>query len=929
MLNNKKQSGRKPLLKGASFLAAAAAAVSATPAVAQDGEEIVVTGSRIARQDLVANSPVTTVSDQELQLSGALSVESILNELPQVVPSFGSSSNNPGNNGQATVDLRGLGNLRTLVLVDGRRLAPSDKAGTVDLNLIPATMVERVEVVTGGASAVYGSDALAGVVNFILQDDFEGVEIGGNAGISGEGDASEWAMDITAGGNFANGRGNATIFASYLNRESLLGTEREFSRETFGPSSRIPSGTIENNVLNPFACSLEEEPGLPCNGSGTRININTEGTGGGAPGGYNFAPTNFIQLPADRIVLGGFATYDLNDDVEGYMQTLFADSRTSVQLAPTPLASTNGITIPAARALALLEDQDTQDAILGRPNADAPLLIQRRMLEFGPRIQEFDKKFYQTTLGARGDLDGSGNWSWDTYYSYARSDMYDSLFGDVSSSRLQQALNGCLPGAIEGCTALDPFGEGSISADQVNWLKLDNVTDHHTYEQEILSASITGDAFNLPAGPVGVAVGIEYRSDSLSFVPAPASLGDIVGFNAVQPTAGSTEVHEIYGEAIVPLVADAPFAQAINLELGGRLSHYDSVGQIETYKIGGEWQLIDSFRLRTMYNVATRAPSVFELFQAGDQGFPNYGEPCEGLSPGDQLFDFCAGWLGLDPNAPGTAATLATFQQSDSQVETFNFGNPNLEPEESETLTVGFVWQQDTNFGRWTATVDYYDIQITNFIDTPAANLVIARCVATLDLTSPECLATPRISSGQLGGLLVPIENTPGDGIQTSGYDVTLGWSNEVGPGTLDINLIANFLDQYLQDGGIVNGGDYTGHHIGVPGGAFPEIRTNMRTTYTYNDWQFSWQWEHIGEMDDYGYSALYGYPMIDAIDYHDFSIRWFATENLDFTAVCENCMDQEPQDNTASGYFAGLDVDNSVYDGLGRYFRLGVRARF
>ena len=799
------------------------------------------------------------------------------------------------------------------------RIAPSDKEGTVDLNLIPTSLVERVEVSTGGSSAVYGSDALAGVVNFILNDDFEGVEIGANAGMSGLRDAGEWAVDITAGGNFAGGRGNAVIFASYLNRESLLGDQRAFSSNSTFPSSRIPNGSMENNVLNPFP-------------SEARVQIGDNGVDIGPQPGYNFGPTNYLQLPADRIVLGAFATYDFTPGVEGYMQTLFSDSRTEAQLAPTPLAATNGITISADAARGFLGDAgDAQ--INGRPDPNARITIQRRMLEFGPRIQEYDKKYYQMTFGARGDIDNG--WSWDVYYQRARSDMYDSLYNDVSASRLQSALDGCLPGSPAGCTTVNPFGSGSITPDQVDWLQLDNVTDHHTYEQEILSGNITGDLFELPAGPVGFAVGAEYRSDSLAFAPAPASLGDIIGFSAVYPTAGSVDVHEVYAEALVPLVSDAPFAEYIGLELGGRISNYSSVGQIETYKIGGEWQFNDALRFRTMYNVATRAPSVFELFQSGDQNFPLYGDPCEGdgtdpVAPvGSDVYNFCAAWLGFDPASPAAEATLINFQQTDSQVQTFEFGNPNLDPEESETVTVGFVWQQETGFGNFRASVDYYKIEITDYIDVPSANAIIGRCFDTLDLTSPECLATPRIPSGQLGGLITPIENTTGDGISTSGIDLAFGWNNEVGPGTLDVSLLANFLEEYIQDGGDINGGDYTGVHIGVPGGAFPELRTNLRTTYSYNDWQFSWQWEHIGEMDDYGYTALYGYPAVDAINYHDFSVRWFMTENIDLTVVCENCTDQEPQDGTVSGYGAGLDVDGSIYDQLGRYFRVGMRARF
>jgi iron complex outermembrane recepter protein len=927
--------GTSALIGMAAFAAAIVPAGVASAQEQAEEEEIVVTGSRVARRDLVANSPITTVGEQELELSGALSVEGLLNELPQVVAGLSATSNNPGLNGQATVDLRGLGSARTLVLVDGRRLSPSDKSGTVDLNVLPSALIERVEVVTGGASAVYGSDAVAGVVNFITNNDFEGVEIGALGGISGEQDATEYSIDITAGGAFGDGRGHATVFASYFNREELLATERAFSRNATFNSSRTEEGTLENALLNPFP-------------SGGRLNIDAAGNDiDPAAAGYNFSPPNFLVLPADRVTFGAMTTYDFTPDIEGYGQLMYTDSRTAVQLAPAPLAATNRVTVSAANALAQLPGATAQAEILGRPDPNAPITIQRRFTEVGNRFQSFDKDFYQATFGARGSL--GDNWDWDAYYSFARSDMYDSLTNDLSSSRLQNALNNCPPGSGAGCTPIDIFGINSITPAQADWLRLTDVVDHHEYQQEVISASITGDVAELPAGPIGVALGVEFREDALNFEPAPASRSDLVGFNFVQPAGGEVDVAEIYGEAIIPLVSNAPFAQYIGLEIGGRVSDYSSVGQTETYKIGGEWQLTDDFRLRGMFNAATRAPSVFELFRAGDQNFPAYGDPCNAIDtnaddiPDTAALDgaaaainsagwnFCADWLGLPrvtgPQQTAADAVLSAFGQSDQQVEVFLFGNPNLDPEESETVTLGAVWQHETPFGNFAVTLDYYTIEIADYITSVSANQLLDRCVATLNLASAACVATPRLPSGQLGGLQAPTENS--GGIETSGMDLSVGYDlDSFMGGSLNVQALVSYLDEYSFAGGAINGGDYVGVHTGL-GGAYPEWKSTLRTTYTYNDWQFSWQWERIGEMDDYGYTALYGYPVVEAVNYHDFTVRWFATENLDFTLICENCTDEDPQNGTASGYAAGLNVDTSIYDGIGRYFRLGIRSRF
>lgn len=895
-----------------------------------EGEEdvIVVTGSRIARRDFIANSPITTVGQEELELSQTVTVESLLNELPQVVPGLGGTSNNPGLNGQATVDLRGLGPARTLVLLDGHRLAPSDKNGTVDLNVIPAALISRIEVVTGGASAVYGSDAVAGVVNFILNDDFEGVEAGFLQGLSERGDSEEFAYDLTVGGAFADGRGHATAFVSYFNRDSLLGSERDESSvcHPFFCSSRIPNGSLINSVLNPFA-------------AGGTLKIDDAGDEWDpTEPNYNFSPTNFITLPAERWTFGMFTTYDFTDSVEGYFNAILTDSWTAVQLAPSPLASTNGVTIPAALALSYLPGVNVQAEITGRPDPNADILLQRRMLEWGPRQQEFDKNFFQTTLGFRGDL--ANGWRWDMSYQYAETDMYDTLSNDVSESRLQQALNACPVGSHADCVTFDPFGEGSASPAVVAFTELDNVTDHHRYTQEVATASMTGDLFELPAGPVGVAFGFEWREDDLRFEPSPLSTGDLVGFNGVEAVGGAASVVELFGEATIPLVEDVPLIRYLGLELGARIANYSSVGNVETYKAGGEWQIVEALRFRGMWNVATRAPSVFELFRSGDQNFPGYEDPCRttgtvpgsgqsalngvAVNPGDPGYDFCAGWLGLDPigDPVGTEAVLDAFFQSDSQVESFLFGNPNLGTEESETVTVGVVFSQETPIGDFQAAIDYYDISVTSPIGFPATNTVLQRCVATLNLASPECLATPRISSGQLGGVENTLENRPGE-LHTEGIDVQVGYSTELFGGTLDVGALLTFLDEFSTPDN-----NYTGVAYGL-GIVFPEFKSNMRASYRYNDWQFSWQWEHIGELDDYFYSSLYGYPVIDAIDYHDFTVRWFATETLEVALTCENCFDQEPQAGTIQGSAAGLGVDTSTYDLIGRYFRLGVRARF
>ncbi len=939
---------RSRLLRSTMLTGFAAAAVTSanTAAIAQDDEatdEVFVTGSRLARKDFIANSPVTTIGQEAIELAGVTNVEALLNELPQVVPGLSNTSNNPGNGGQATVDLRGLGSQRTLVLINGRRLSPSDKQGIVDLNVIPASLVERVEVVTGGASAVYGSDALAGVVNFILKNDFEGVEIGAQGAQSQESDATEYTVDVTIGGNFDSGRGNAVLYVSYYDRQQVLQGSRDFSKNALFNSSRTVGGTLENSLLNSFgnnpACPA------PATNCATRYSVNPDASGvaRGTQGGYNFAPPNALILPADRITVGTMANYDITDDINFYAEVLYTDSRTGVQLAPAPLSGSNRVTVPVetspgsgiynARVLAIpgLDALLASRTVGSAPDPFAPVTVQRRMEEVGPRIQTFNKKFLQTTFGFKGTV--FGDWDWNVYYSFARAEQTDVLFNDMSKARLQNALNSCPAGSAAGCTEIQIWGQGSITAAQADHIRHGSVTDLHVYEQQILSGFVAGDLFELPAGPLAVAIGAEYRQDEIKFTPADASQGDLIGFNAVQPSAGKTDVREIYIETLVPLVADLPFAQYAGLELGYRYSDYSSVGETTAWKALGEWQPIDDIRFRIGFQQATRAPSVFELFQAGDQNFPRYTDPCNsvgGVGVTGAISELCA-FFGLP------VAVQSTFTQSDTQVEAFRSGNPLLDEEKSDTFTFGAVITPTfVPWGNLQMSIDYYKIEIEDFIGyqgVGGAAGIIAKCFASatpgLGNLDPICSQIPqRLPSGDMAG----IDNFQSNvsQVETAGIDIQVDYSadlEEFGiplPGGIDFTLLTTYLDSYEFDGN-----EYKGIHYGL-GLAFPEWRLNMRTTYSVNDWQFSWQMERIGELNDYGYSTNYAayYPYVDPVFYHDIAIRWFVTENVETSLIIENVADKQPPVFVA-GFVAGPNTDASLYDVVGRYFRFGVRAKF
>ncbi|MEO7385481.1 MAG: TonB-dependent receptor plug domain-containing protein, partial [Gammaproteobacteria bacterium] len=325
--------------RGGLLAIAIAALVSSAGYAAEAEEEIVVTGSRITNRDYDSISPIATVSSEVIQATGRTNIEQVLNTLPQVVPGLSATSNNPAD-GTATVDLRGIGPTRTLVLINGRRVNPSTNEGVVDLNNIPTRLVERVEVVTGGASAVYGSDALAGVVNFILKDDYEGIELGYQTGISDESDGYENQVDLLLGGNFADGRGNATLFGSWYQRDDISQADRSYTAvDLQGGSGTGVAGKLDNVPLNPFSDQdAVDAGGYAFNADGSaRLFVNNLTELDGQPGDrYNFAPANLLLTPQTRVQIGALGKFDINDQVEAYTELNFTDSRNATQLAPTP-----------------------------------------------------------------------------------------------------------------------------------------------------------------------------------------------------------------------------------------------------------------------------------------------------------------------------------------------------------------------------------------------------------------------------------------------------------------------------------------------------------------------------------------------------------------------------------------------------------------
>ena len=971
------------------------AAAPDAPAAADDDDAIVVTGSRIARPDLEAPSPVTTVSSEQFDLTGTVTVESLLNELPQIIPGNTRVSNNQGGEDFSTLDLRGLGPQRTLILVDGERVPSNSTSGVVDIGTIPAGLIERVDVVTGGASAVYGSDAMAGVVNFILKDNYEGLELSSQYGISDHGDGGSFNIQGLLGGNFGDDRGNMTFFASYYTRESVGQGDRDVTRDAgalfydynisryvvadhlalpgpgqsvpiaFNSSGTPPWGFISNNPTNRFGGQAATTPLftiLPTfAGANTDCNPLTPGvnvTGGNlsfndagrltprfnsglcayadrstGSSRFNFNPLNFLVTPYDRWNMALTGRYDINDSIRLKVIANYTDSTQTVNLAPTPAT---GIVVPANNAFIrlgipgnapcgigvschpdLLAALNTRNGAAG-PNA--PFEMARRFSETGPRIGDYSSK----TATLRGTLSGplAHGFNWDATASYGRTDALASLAGNINRTALTQGLNNCPLGSLPNCVPVDIFGPGTVTGAQLSFVRVDT-KETRRFDQARIAGNITGNLVELPAGPVGIAIGAEARTDRAKVIVDDAQrTGNIYGFNATQDQRGKVNVKEIYGEVRVPILADMPFFHELSVEAGARYSDYSTVGGLFNWKLGAQWSPVEWLKFRGIYNKAARAPSVVELFQNGDQGFPGYTDPCNqapALSRTAFELAIC--------QAQAPAVDFTGFAQNNSQVQAFAFGNPSLSEETAKTWTVGAVLTPNLGIGRFSATIDYYNIRIDDIISTQGAGFYIANCYAQ-GIGSDACNRIVRNQqTGQIDAINTSISN--GGTFKTSGVDASLNFAvpfSDLGigiPGRLRINENISWLDKL--DFGLSALKNAAGYNFGGIGGTYPEWKSTLTTAYDSDSFTAQLRWNYLSSTVDYFGAANDG--TLPALSYFDLSLRKKIGSNFELTGIVNNLFNAKYK-KTPNGD-QGL-VETTYYNPiiLGRYFTIAAKVK-
>lgn len=934
------------------------------PAFAQDvtadeQEAIVVTGSRIARPQVDAQVPIAVMDAAAIRQDGAANMQDILRKMPQI--GIGTSRTNSNfsdsGNGAASVDLRNLSPSRTLVLVNGRRfVAGFPGTSAVDLNNIPADFVERVEVVTGGASAVYGSDAISGVVNFILKDKIEGITTRAEYGITSRGDNAKYLLSVTGGTSWgADDRGHISLNFTYDNDEGLLSRDRKNSREdrsgalvgvpaysSYAPQGRFDLRTAsgsaqvftfdeQNNLVYGFPQSLA----------------------------YNRNWDRRISLPVERYVATANITYDVNENMELFVEPTYSKVKSSALLEAYSfdwsfVYKDGALGMPITNAYIPGEIRtliDTRNADADPANDIVAIQYRRRQNEVYNRSNEADRDTWRIATGIRGDI---GTWEYDVSYVYGR--MKDStLTQDIDATKYRYALDSIADGTgniicrdasarAAGCVPINLFGFGTVTAEGADYVvvprsvRIDNT-------QHVLSANITGSLLTLPAGALAVALGGEYRKEkSVTDWDDNTNAGNGTGSQR-DDLAGQFDVYEVFGEANVPILADKPFFNYLGVTAAARYSDYSTVGGVFSWNAGIDYSPVRGLRFRANYAEANRAPNVAELYASitGGASGATVIDPCAGVTltstrPQDVTCRAIPGVVGE------IAANGGTFTYSSFDLNWMGItegGNPDLEEETAKTITVGAVITPVALPG-FSLSIDYFNIKVDNAIGSLPAQILVDRCI---ELGDPlYCGAIERFPTGKLYTMDTTLVNVAN--IKTSGIDVNLAYTRPLGLAKDDAIAFDLFYTRLLSlekrsyEGGPLEdnlGQLYAGGRLG----SGYKHKASARLTYSAGKFSASWQVNYMSKIQDRldwvapagpNQAYLQGLNDVGDVFYHNAQVRYAVGDRGQYELVfgIDNVFDRGAP-LIPSGFASSVTGVESAqeYDPYGRRFYTGVRLSF
>lgn len=943
-------------LGSASALAFALTMIAPTQsAFAADGEatleEVIVTGSRIRQDPLKAKSPVQILTSDDIKESGQVSVADFLQRLP-ISGSANNRSNNSSGNlgfppdgsgigaGSSQIDLRNLTAKRVLVLVDGKRWirgsSASGVSGAVDLNTIPVGIIKTIEVLQDGASVIYGSDAIAGVVNIKTRDDYDGFRGSAYYGLYEQGDGNTQEYDLSFGAK--SDRGRLIVDLSYTKQGAVEARDRAISAfaipiENLGASSGTPQGRfLFQDGSNLDGLNITPNVGTgpiptfdPLNPTGPNsdyhnFTINDR---------FNFSPFNKLLTPSERVNVFIKGEYDITDDITYRAIASFNNRQSVSQAAPEPLFLgpdagagfwLDNIVIPANQPFNPFGVQ---------LDASNIVFFGRRPIEAGPRIfeQNVDTWYISNTLDGSVKF-GKRNFFWDVTATFAQNQASQVKHGAFNARRISDALgdpDACA--AIPGCVPLNFFGgAGTITREMLDFITF---TQKDQSRQELfnLLANVSGEVADLPAGPVGIAFGVEYREEIGSFTPdSVVSGGETAGVPA-SPTAGRVEATEFYGEINIPVLSDMDFVKSFDVNAAVRYSDYNTSGSSTVFKFGAVWQINDDLTFRGNWSEGFRAPNIGELFNTGSRFDSTITDPCDTVA---------------NTSVPANCATLgvpADHQQPNSQISVTTGGNPNLTPETSKTFTLGVTYSpadfaESMGLAGITFEVNYYDISVDDTIQAPNASDVLEGCVATLNPLF--CDNVTRTGSGtvtRIDGILTNIA-----GIDTNGLDWSITAETQEGDwGQIRVKWVNTHLFNYTESVLGIDGvpiiTERSGTELGSPERAFVKFKSSLFMDWTRNEFTVGLTGRYISGVDEGcgGTTGDFGFfqncsngedgNRLDSVFYADAQFTYTPEalqENVSFTIGVQNFLDETTPLCTTCDL---NNFDGTIHQIPGRFF--------
>ena len=896
-------------------------------------EEVIVTGSRIRRPGLNSSSPIQTIGLEEIEFSQEVEIEKILRDLPSTIPGDGQNVNN-GTAGIATVDLRGLGPERNLILLNGRRITPANYDGRVDTSVIPTALIERVDVITGGASAVYGSDAIAGAVNIITKQNFEGFDLSINQRTTADNDADMDTVSMTLGSALDGGRGGIAMNLTWSQREALLLGQRELGNLGIQTSNGANySSFLAGEGPAPSSIAGCDGPDAVASGGSTtsiptRANIagagnvgqflndgtlytGNAGTGLGARGGcsvFNFNPYNFYVTPQERYNAFVQGNFEFNENLEVYSTIQYSNITVNQQVAPSgtfgqsfdvPMANPLIGASAKAEILSFANQRAGQGLISpggqgsnwydanGNGVVDEPdylkMQLRRRTVELGARSEAYDTENFSFLAGATGRL--IGDWNYDVSFQYGESNRTTIRDGYTNLTNIQNALDTtdgvtCKNGDAT-CVPINLFGGfGTITPAMAGYARAIAI-QQQKYDQTIGQIVLDGpvDFVQLPTAstPLALSVGYETRDEFGSLEPdeclklAPASCQGGAGGNLL-PIAGGYKVDEFFVEGFLPLVDGVDFVESLNFEFGYRDSDYTSVGNVDTYKAGLNWTINDQILVRVMQQEATRAPNVGELFSPVTRGLDNAVEdPCS-VGNADGIDARLRGLCESTGMLPGQVGVLQDIVSG--QINTFEGSSPTSPPsaETADTFTAGFVWTPNVNFvDNLTISLDYYDIDIEDVIGEFSAQEILDQCYVAANPAG--CANVLRVNgdlTSDTSGILLYTTNLAYE--RAEGYELAASFGVDLDNlGDLSFSTYINkYSTQESQSSSLTPVIDCKGF-FGTSCDPVSDFRWVQRTTWNWGDLTASLQWRHIDGVNVERPEAANTFSAFRSIDDYDY----------------------------------------------------------